>query len=265
MTRKDKKEYVIQTVANAFRLLDEFHDEEELGVTELAGRLGLHKNNVFRLLATLEHFGYIEQSRATERYRLGVRSFEIGRAYARSRDLLRRARPILQDLARRTHETTHIAALQGFDVVHLDGAVSPQLVQTGLRVGRRLPLHCTALGKVLLGCAPPDLREAFDREVVGDGEGLECRTDATIVDRDKFFEHLRTVAVGRFALDVEECERGLSCAAAPVFDSEGEVVAAISVSGPAFRLDEGRLLQEIRPLVVAAAERLSRELGYATG
>jgi DNA-binding IclR family transcriptional regulator len=265
MKRKDKREYTIQTVANAFRLLDEFHDAEELGVTELASRLGLHKNNVFRLLATLEQFGYIEQSRSTERYRLGVRSFELGRAYYRSRDLLRRARPVLQELARCTDESAHIAKLQGFDVVHLDGAVAPRLVQTGLRVGRRLPVHCTALGKVLLGCASPELRQAFDREVVWTGDGLGRRTDATIVDRDKFFEHLRTVAVGRFALDLEECEPGLSCAAAPVFDSEGEVVAAISVSGPAFRLDESRLLQEVRPLAVAAAERLSRELGYATG
>ncbi len=263
MKRKDKKEYTIQTVANALRLLEEFREAEQLGVTELAERMGLHKNNVFRLLATLEQYGYIEQSRATERYRLGVRSFEIGRAYSRSRDLLRRAGPVLQDLARRTGESAHVGILEHFDVVHLDGAVSERLVRTGLRVGRRLPLHSTALGKVLLGCAGPALREVYDRDLAAGA--LERRTDATITDRDKFFEHLRTVAVRGFALDLEECEAGLTCAAAPIFDAEGEVVAALSVSGPAFRLDEQRLLHEVVPQTTAAADRLSRELGYATG
>ena len=263
MKRKDKKEYTIQTVANALRLLEEFREAEELGVTELAARLGLHKNNVFRLLATLEQYGYIEQSRATERYRLGVRSFELGRAYSRSRDLLRRVGPVLRELAQRTGESAHLGILEHFEVVHLDGAVSERLVRTGLRVGRRLPPHSTALGKVLLGCAGPSLREAYDREVAGDG--LEERTPTTIIDRDKFFEHLRTVAVRGFALDLEECESGLTCAAAPIFDADGRVVAALSVSGPAFRLDEQRLLQEVVPHTTAAADRLSRELGYATG
>jgi DNA-binding IclR family transcriptional regulator len=116
---------------------------------------------------------------------------------------------------------------------------------------------------VLLGCGDSEAREAFDREIAAAG-GLARRTDSTITDRDKFFEHLRTVAVSGFALDLEECERGLACAAAPVFDAEGRVVGALSVSGPAFRLDESRLIQEIVPRLTSEAERLSRELGYAT-
>jgi DNA-binding IclR family transcriptional regulator len=219
---------------------------------------------VFRLLATLEQFGYIEQSRFSDRYRLGVRAFELGQFYARSRDLLRRVRPLLLELAERSAESAHVATLEKFDVVHLDGSASSRLVGTGLRVGMRLPSHCTALGKVLLGCGPASVREAFDREAVASG-GLERRTDSTITDRDKFVEHLRTVAVRGFALDLEECERGLACAAAPVLDAEARVVAALSVSGPSFRLDEDRLLQEVVPPLTAAAERLSRELGYATG
>ncbi len=263
MKRKDKKEYTIQTVANALRLLEEFRENDELGVTELSNRLGLHKNNVFRLLATLELSGYIEQSRSTERYRLGVRVLELGQSYVRSRDLLRRARGVLQELARGTDESAHLAILRDFDVVHLDAAGSGRLVQTALRVGVRLPVHCTALGKVLLGCAPAEARSRFDATIPP--TGLRARTERTIVDRDKFFEALRTVAVSGFALDLEECEPGLACAAAPIFDSDGEVVAALSVSGPAFRLSEERLIQEIVPHAIAAADSLSRELGYATG
>ena len=259
--RKPKEAYSIQTVVNAMRLLEEFRDEEELGVTALARRLGLHKNNVFRLLATLEQQRYIEQS-PTERYRLGVRSLELGQAFCRSRPLTRRARGFLEDLAARTGESSHLATMREFDVVHLDGVASGQLVQTGLRIGARLPVHCSALGKVLLGCSPEKVREAYDRNVIGGGS-LEKRTAATIVDRHKFFEHLSTVAVRGFAVDQEECAPGLCCAAAPVFDADGNVVAALSVSGPSVRLHEERLLGEIGPLVMAAAEQLSRDLGYA--
>ena len=169
--------------------------------------------------------------------------------------------PILEALANELKESAHLATLRDFDVVHLDGAQGEQLVLTGLRVGHRLPPHCTALGKVLLGCAPENVREAYDRSLAEAG-GLVARTPTTIVDRDKLFEHLRTVAGAGFALDLEECEPGLCCAAAPVHDASGRMVAALSVSGPAFRLGEERLLRGVVPAVIGAAEALSRELGY---
>jgi DNA-binding IclR family transcriptional regulator len=260
--RKPKAEYAIQTVINATRLLEAFRDEDVLGVTELSRRLGLHKNNVFRLLATLEQEGYIEQCADSERYRLGVRNLELGQSFARSRPLLRCARAVLEGLARSTAETAHLGAMQDFEVVHLDGIQTERMVMSGLRVGRRLPLHCTALGKVLLGGSPEEVRQAYDQRL-GPDEKLERRTGSTIVDAQKFFEHLRTAAVRGFALDLGECEDGLCCAAAPVFDVGGRVVAALSVSGPAFRLGEDHLLDEVVPQVVAAGERLSRDLGYA--
>ncbi len=259
--KKPRGEYAIQAVINALRLLEEFRDSEELGVTELSRRLGLHKNNVFRLLATLEQRGYIEQS-AEKRYRLGYRILELGRSFSRSRNLMKRARPILLELVDRTGESAHLGSLRGFDVVHLDGVMADRLVCTGLRIGSSLPLHCTALGKVMLGCSPESTREAFDRSVAA--RGLAARTDATVVDRDKFFEQLRSVAVQGFAVDRGECEEGLCCSAAPVYDAGGDLVAAISVSGPSFRMDEDRLFGEIAPLVADAADRLSRELGAAS-
>jgi IclR family KDG regulon transcriptional repressor len=259
--KKPKGEYAIQTVVNAMRLLEAFRDEEELGVTEISRRLALHKNNVFRLLATLEQQGYIEQCARSERYRLGVRSLELGQSFARSRTLLRCARAALEELAVASTECTHLAVMRDYEVVHLAGERTERSVMSGLRVGRRLPVHCTALGKVLLGCAPEELRQDFDRR--SPNGRLAALTGDTIVDAHKFFEHLRGVAVQGFAVDMGECEEGLSCAAAPVFDAAGDVVAALSVSGPSFRMGEDRLLAEVAPLVVSAAERLSRELGYA--
>jgi DNA-binding IclR family transcriptional regulator len=257
--KKPKAEYAIQTVVNAMRLLEAFRDEEELGVTELSRRLELHKNNVFRLLATLEQQSYIEQC-ASERYRLGVASLELGQSFARSRTLLRSAPALLAELAATSRESAHLGVLRDFEVVHVQGEQAERLLGSGLRVGRRLPAHCTALGKVLLGCAPEEAWKAYESQVVVDGR-LERRTPATVVDAQKFLEELRGVAVRGWSTDCGECEEGLCCAAAPVFDGEGRVVAALSISGPAVRLGEERLLGELVPLVVAAGERLSRHLG----
>jgi DNA-binding IclR family transcriptional regulator len=225
--------------------------------------LSLHKNNVFRLLATLEQQGYIEQCDASDRYRLGVETLELGQAFLRGRSLLRRARPTLEGLAAALNESAHLAALRDFEVVHLDGALGRQLVLTGLRVGQRLPLHCTALGKVLLGGSPENVREAYDR-ALGAAGGLVARTAATIVDRDKFFEHVRSAAGAGFALDLEECEPGLCCVAAPVYDATQRMAGALSVSGPACRFNEERMLRSVVPVVIGAAEALSRELGWRT-
>jgi len=259
--KKQKSEYLIQTVANALKLLEAFHDEEELGVTELSRRLDLHKNNIFRLLATLELQGYVEQSSNSDRYRLAVGCLELGQSYLRSRGLLRRARPLLEEMSAESEESSHLAVMRDFEIVHLDGVSPDRLVSTGLRIGRKLPVHCTALGKVLLGCSSETVHEAFDRDC-GE-EPLAQRTPATIVDSHKLFDHVRSAVLRGYAIDIEECELGLACAAAPVYNKIGETIAALSVSGPAFRLTEERLLGEIVPMVVDAAGRLSHELGYA--
>ena len=260
--KKPKGEYAIQAVVNAMHLLEMFRDEEEQGVTPLAKRLDLHKNNVFRLLATLEQLGYIEQCTDSDRYRLGVRSLELGLSFGRSRSLLRRAGLVLDGLSATCGETAHVGVLRDHQVVHLDGRPAERLVLTGTRVGVCLPAHCTALGKVLLAFSSPAVRESFDRHVVAGGN-LPKLTPATIDDPAKFFEHLRGVANRGYAVDLGECEPGVCCAAAPILDGEGRLVAAISVSAPSFRVDEARLLDEIVPHVLRAGERLSRELGLA--
>ncbi|HEU4427970.1 MAG TPA: IclR family transcriptional regulator, partial [Myxococcota bacterium] len=182
--RRSKSSYVIQTVANAFQLLEEFGGEDaELGVTELSDRLGLHKNNVFRLLATLEQQGYIEQCPETERYRLGRSCLTLGNAFGETRSLVRFARPLLSKLARELNETAHLGVLSGYDVVHLAGRPARQLVATAVRTGQRLAAHCTALGKVLLAGKSTAALALLDKERVRAGK-LTAHTPATIVDRD---------------------------------------------------------------------------------
>jgi DNA-binding IclR family transcriptional regulator len=259
---KPKSDYSIQTVTNALRLLESFFDEDELGVSELSRRLGLHKNNVFRLLATLEQSGYIEQSSRSERYRLGASCLELGCAFSRSHGLLSCARPLLEDLSQQLQEAAHLAVLRDFEVVHMLGVQPTQLLGSISRVGMRLPLHASALGKVLLGCGDDALRELYDQTIQA-RSGFQARTPATITDGSKFFEHLRTVAVQGFAVDLEEYEPGLHCVAAPVWDANGGLLAAISVSGPAFRMPEDLLYRETVARVTDAASELSRQLGHA--
>src|SRR5499427_1084015 len=111
--RREKSNYIIQSVAHALDVLEQFFgDADELGVTELSKRLKLHKNNVFRLLATLESRGYIEQNRATENYRLGTRCLQLGQGYVQHMGLLRQARPIMDDLVRQVRETTYLGVLR---------------------------------------------------------------------------------------------------------------------------------------------------------
>jgi DNA-binding IclR family transcriptional regulator len=260
MTKKPKSDYAIQTVSNALRLLEMFDGEERLGVTELSRRLDLHKNNVFRLLATLEQSGYIEQCAEDDQYRLAVGCLELGHAYARSNALLDRARASLEALAAAVGETAHVGVMRGDEVLHLDGVLPDQMLLTALRLGARLPLHASALGKVLLAHGPEERLEAFDRERIA--AGLEARTPATLVDREKLLEELRAVRTAGSAIDLEECEPGMVCAAAPVHDATGAIVAALSVSAPSVRVSEDDLHRRLVPAVVEAGARLSRQLGW---
>jgi len=161
--RREKTNYIIQSVSHALDVLEQFSGEhDELGVTELSKRLKLHKNNVFRLLATLESRGYIEQNKATENYRLGIRCLQLGQTYVTQMGLLRQAHPIIESLAQSADETAFVAILRKACVVPLDAVEAKRPVRMTARVGEALPLHCTAAGKVQLAfISDADLREAL--------------------------------------------------------------------------------------------------------
>ena len=258
--QRAKSEYAIQTVSNALRVLEAFEKDEILGVTELAKRLHLHKNNVFRILATLEEKGWVEQCADTERYRLGAVCVRLGHAFGRGRSLSRHGRVALDALVREVRETAHLAVLRDFEVVMLDGVQAGGPLVTGLHLGGRLLTHCTAVGKVLVACGEPGTLERFDREFAARGK-LKKATEWSITDRDKLLEHLQEVRVRGFALDLEECALGVVCAAAPVFDASSSLAGALAVSAPAMRVDRDRLESEIVPRVTAAANGLSQQLG----
>ncbi len=255
--RREKTNYIIQSVSHALDVLEQFTGEhDELGVTELSKRLKLHKNNVFRLLATLESRGYIEQNKATENYRLGIRCLQLGQTYVTQMGLLRQAHPIIESLAHDANETAFVAVLRKTSVVPLDAVEADQPVRLTSRIGEALPLHCTAAGKVQLAFIPDAaLREALL-------QGLPRFTDHTIVDRQALLAQLRTIAERGYSTEIGEHLTEVNSIAVPIRDYTRNVVGSLAVSGPAHRMTLERLDKEIAPLMQKAGHDLSNRLGF---
>ena len=258
MARKEKSEYIIQAVSHALDLLEQFHDDvDELGVTELSKRLKLHKNNVFRLLATLESRGYIEQNKATENYRLGLKALELGQTFIKQMGLLRQAKPILESMVAQCNETCYVAIFKEGHVVYLDMVETDMTVRVVSRVGSRLPAYCTAAGKVYLAYMSED-----EINEILPGDKFPAHTATTITTRKALKEELEKVAKQGYAIDNEELDLGVHCVAAPIRDYTRRIVGSISISGPNMRLGEERIVKEMVPLVLSASEELSSRLGY---
>jgi IclR family transcriptional regulator, KDG regulon repressor len=259
--RKEKAEYLVQSVDRALDILEAFnYQQEEFGVTELSHKLGLHKNNVFRLLATLEYGGYIEQDKRTGNYRLGIKTFEVANIFLYHLGLPRQARPILEELVNRCDETAYLAILDGTEVVYVLMHETSQTVRIVPRLGHRLPAYCTASGKIQLAYESRDhLTQIFE------GRPLKKHTTNTIDNFEKLLTHLREVVRLGYAVDDQELEEGIRCVAAPVKDYSGRVVAGVGLSGPVPRFSMERIEKELVPLVKEAATKISRRLGYELG
>ena len=260
MVKKDKSEYIIQAVSHALDLLEQFHDDvDELGVTELSKRLKLHKNNVFRLLATLESRGYIEQNKATENYRLGLKALELGQTFIKQMGLLRQAKPILEKIVEDCNETAYVAIYKENHTVYLDVVETNLTVRVVSRVGSRLPAYCTASGKVHMAFMT---EEELD-ELLSNLK-LTQHTPTTLTTPETLRIELSKVREQGYAIDDEELDEGVRCIAAPIRDYTRRIVGAISISGPSMRISNERIDNELIALVLTAATELSTRLGYPT-
>jgi len=249
----------IATINHALDIIESFDaDRTELGVTELSAKLGLSKNNVFRLLATLESKGYIEQNHVTEDYRLGPRILEIGQVYPNRLGLLKVAHPLLEELVKSCDEAAYIGVLREGDVVYLDLVQTSHPLRLRSRVGLRLPAYCTALGKVQLAYESNDRLEEILAKTT-----FKRFTPHTIASKEELLRNLKEVAETGVALDLEEWELDIRCVAAPVRDYTGRVIACINISAPAIRMSMERIDKEIIPLVRQTARKISQRLGWA--
>lgn len=240
---------VVQSLDRALSLLDlvSFSDHE-LSLGEISARSGLAKSTAHRLLRTLELRGFVARNPANGSYRPGLKNF---RGF-QGGPLVHRA---LADLAERSGETANLGALAGAMVLYVDRADSPQALRWQLGVGERVPAHCSGLGKAILAHLGT---EALERLLP---PRLEPQTRNTITDRRTLLEHLSEVRRRGYALDDEEFMEGVRCVAMPIIGPGGDAVAAVSISGPAFRFTD----EAIRSGVVSlrdATTAIGRQLGF---
>ena len=246
----------IQSIERAIAILRSFSEAEpELRVTELSHRLDLHKSTVSRILATLQKGGLVSQNPESGKYRLGLGLISLAGVALGRLDVRGIAQPFLNNLVAFTQETVNVTVLEGHEGVNIERARSPKPIRYEGWIGRRTPLHCTAAGKVLLANLP-----AEDR-AVGVDLPVTSYTSKTVAGKEALLEDLVQVRCQGYAIVHEEFEEGFSGIAAPIFNHEDRVVAAVSVSGPTYRMGPGTVEQFIEPLL-ETTRLISSEMGY---
>jgi DNA-binding IclR family transcriptional regulator len=225
-------------------------------LADLCAALKLHKSTVHRLMMVLEQHRLVVKNPQTGRYRLGLRLYELGSRAIDGLDLRGRARPYLDRLQAEFGETVFLCILDEGQVFYVEKVESQQSVRTACTVGSRAPAYCTAVGKAMLS----ELPDAEVSKVVGRW-GLKPVTANTITTASALKAELKAVRARGYAIDDEEKEEGLRCVSAAVRGHSGKLFAAMSVSGPAFRMTKERI-PEVGQAVMQAANELSAELGY---
>lgn len=226
-------------------------------LSDISSLSGLHTSTVHRLLTSLIDRGYARKDRSSGKYCLTMRLFEVGCRVSGAMDLLTLARPWLDELADFSQEAVHLVKRDGIDVVYLYKAVPVQLlIRMASYVGGRNPLYCTGVGKSILAYLPEQ-----EVEDIWNSSDIHPITEKTIVDLQVLKEQLALVRKHGYAVDNEENEKGVFCLAAPIFNWQGEPIAAVSISAPLARMtDEAQ--SRILPKLFRTTEEISRHLGY---
>jgi DNA-binding IclR family transcriptional regulator len=252
---------LVQTIERASSILDILGQSSQgISIRELSNKIKLPKGTTHRLLSSLSYFGYVHQDPKTRNYFLGLKLVELGQLLLSQLDLRKEAEPFLRALAEKTRETVHLVFLDRNEIVYIDKVETDQN-PTGLkmasRVGLRNPAHSCAVGKVLLAHFSEEELKTFIKE-----KGLPKRAENTITDPARLKEHLRNVRSQGYAVDDEENEKGIRCVAAPVYSESGKPVAAISISGPAFRITKKVIGEKLKKEVMETALKISQRLGF---
>jgi IclR family KDG regulon transcriptional repressor len=259
--RRTRPSNLVQTIERASFILDILGQSPQgISIRDLSDKMRLPKGTTHRLLSSLSYFGYVRQDQSTKNYFLGFKLVELGNLLLGQLDLRKEAEPFLRNLAQRTKETVHLVVLDQNEIVYLDKLeTEPNTggLRMASRVGSRNPAHSCAVGKVLLAHLPVEALASLAEE-----KGLTRRTGSTITELSQLKEHLKLVRKQGYAVDDEENERGIRCVGSPVFNEVGKAVAAISVSGPAFRVTRKTVQESLKKEVMETALRISQRLGF---
>jgi len=251
-------ENVVNAAARAFTVLEQLSRQRTIGLEALAREVKLAKPTVYRFLLTLQELGYARRADG-DQWGMTLKLFNVGSRALDHFDLHSAARPIAEQLADELGETVHMGVLEGDSAVYVLKIESRHTIRMFSRVGRRIPLYCTAIGKVLLAFAREDERDSALK-----GVRQLAFTKRTLTTRAALYAELGRIREQGYALDDEEHEDGIHCIGAPIFDHTGAVVATLSVSWPSFRYERGEEGAKVDK-VKAAAARVSAFLGYQGG
>jgi DNA-binding IclR family transcriptional regulator len=244
----------VQSVDRAVTILEILARSGEVGVTELARELGVHKSTAFRLVAALERRDLVEQNAGRGKYRLGTGILRLAGATTSRLDLVQESRTVSRALAQRTGETVNVAVMSDGAALYMDQVAGSSALQPHNWVGQRIPLHATSNGKVLLSALEHS-------EIARQVPALRAYTANTITSHEALARELDEVRLRGYAIAIDELEIGLTAVAAPIRNIHGETMASMSISGPTFRLD-ARRVPHMSEEVVEAAKEVSRRLGW---
>ena len=248
---------MVQSVDRALKILDLLKDREEgLGITEISHQMGIAKSTAHRLITTLEHHHYVKKTSENGVYSLGLKFIEMTQHVLETMDIVTIARPLLQKLTKETREISHLCMLDGDELVYIDKVESQSTIRIYSQTGRRAPMYCTGVGKVLLSYFPEHKLAKYLQSTE-----LTAFTENTLTTPEEIKQELAATRAQGYAKDEEEHELGIRCVAAPVFNHLGEVPYAISVTGPTTRMTDERM-KEIIPQVMHTANEVSRNIGY---
>jgi DNA-binding IclR family transcriptional regulator len=244
----------VGSLARGIAAIELLASRESASVSEIAELLGLSRSTAYRLMATLEGWGWVEPAGAPGRLKLGIKAAEVGAAAIATVDITRVVGSYLRQLADEAQDTVFFAVFDVDAMVYLHVAHGDQPVQLSARMGSRRPLHATGLGKAYLSALP----EVECRKIVA-GLNLVPLTPGTITSQELLEQEIAATRIRGYAIDNEEGELGVACVAAPILGRTGTPVGAISVAGPVYRVLPRS--EQIGPLVAGAANHVSTRLG----
>lgn len=256
MDKNAKPKQLIGSLTKGLLILEMMMEKDSLGVTEISKVLGVNKSSAYRLLITLEDRNFVRQDPVSGKYSLGMRLASFRTKVLEGIDLRGIARPYLKWLTDETREASALCVLSDNQGIIIEKQSSKESISAYLYVGMTEPLHCTALGKVLLGHLPED------RQIELLSKNLERFTAYTITDKEQILEECRKAYEQGYALDNEEYSLSMRCIAAPVYNSKGELAAAVGISGPVTRVRSDNISEYIEA-VREAAKNISSNLGYS--
>jgi DNA-binding IclR family transcriptional regulator len=252
----DKQRVGVQSLGRAFAILEAVaRHREGIGLADLSKLVGLHNSTTFHLAKTMVSLGYIRQEKDSKRYRVGRPLFALAASALDEIEMVNVATPVLEDLSRETGESGHFAVRMGDAVVVIARTSGPGAFQLTDRVGVVRPAHCTALGKIILASLRPDQLKRFLERVE-----MKPSTGKSITDVPALMREIAEIKHSGIAFDDGEFNPEVRCIAVPVMDFTGQIVGALGISGPIWRLSN-QVLQNHAKTIRATANRLSAEFG----